>query len=53
VDAVRRAIELSATKYCAALAMLGKTARIEDRYCVIDEAAGTETEGTLHDVAPV
>lgn len=47
VEAVRRAIELSATKYCSASAMLGKTARLEARFCVIDEAAGTEIEGTL------
>lgn len=51
VDAVKRAITLSATKYCPVGAMAGKTAHIEERFMVIDEAAGTEIEGTLHDVA--
>lgn len=41
-SAVRRAVELSSTRYCPASAMLGKTARIEERFRVIDEATGAE-----------
>src|SRR5436309_2119284 len=35
--AVRRAVELSATKYCSAAAMLGAVARITESYRVIHE----------------
>ncbi len=45
---VRRAIELSATRYCPVSAMLRKGgANITDRYRVIDEATGQEQEGVL------
>lgn len=41
-EMVRRAVELSATRYCAASAMLGKTARIDERFRTIDEETGEE-----------
>jgi hypothetical protein len=45
---VRRAIELSATRYCPVSAMLRKGGvNITDRYRVIDEATGQEETGTL------
>jgi putative redox protein len=34
--AIERAIELSATKYCPAQAMLGKVVEIEHKYSIID-----------------
>jgi len=46
-ESVRRAVELSATRYCPASAMLSKAVRIQERYRVIDEEMGTETVGTL------
>lgn len=42
-EAVRRAVELSATRYCPAAAMLGKAARIEEVYRVIEEATNVES----------
>jgi putative redox protein len=36
-DAVRRAIQLSEEKYCSASAMLGKTAKIETSYRIVEE----------------
>jgi putative redox protein len=47
-EAVRRSIELSATKYCAVAAMLERSARLTHHYRVIDEATGKETTGTLN-----
>ena len=47
VDMVKRAIELSATRYCPAEAMLGRVARIQERYRVIDEGTGAEQAGVL------
>ena len=47
VDMVKRAIELSATRYCSAEAMLGRVARIQEHYRVIDETTGVEHVGTL------
>jgi putative redox protein len=47
VDMVKRAIELSATRYCPAQAMLGAVAQIQERYRVIDEITGAEHAGTL------
>lgn len=41
-QAVVRAIELSATKYCSVSAMLRKTARIRYRYRIEPTAAGAE-----------
>lgn len=41
-DMVRRAVELSATRYCPASAMLKKAAPIEERFRVIDDATGAE-----------
>ncbi|MBX6770496.1 MAG: OsmC family protein [Chloroflexi bacterium] len=46
-EAVRRAVELSATRYCPASAMLGKVARITEAYRVIDETTGAEATGRL------
>lgn len=45
---VRRAVELSATRYCPVSAMLRKGGvNISDRYRVIDEATGQEQTGVL------
>ena len=46
-DSVRRAVELSATRYCPASAMLGKAALIKEQFRVIDEVSGTEIVGSL------
>ena len=46
-DAVKRAVELSATRYCSAAAMLNRAARVEETYRVIDDASGQEQTGTL------
>ncbi|MBV9894843.1 MAG: OsmC family protein [Chloroflexi bacterium] len=45
---VKRAVELSATRYCPAAAMLGRAARIEDLYRIIDEDSGQERVGILN-----
>lgn len=47
VDSVKRAVELSATRYCPAAAMLGRAAEIEYSYRVVDEATGQEQAGLL------
>ncbi len=47
VESVRRAVELSATRYCPASAMLGKAAHITHKYRVVDIENGTEQVGTL------
>jgi putative redox protein len=53
VDNVRRAVELSVTRYCPVSAMLGKGGvRITDRYRVIDEATGQEQAGVLEKAEP-
>lgn len=44
---VRRAIELSETKYCSVSIMLGKTAAIRTRYAILDDDSGERIEGTL------
>ncbi len=46
-DLVKRAIELSATRYCSASAMLARAARVEVRYRLLDEVSGEETTGAL------
>jgi putative redox protein len=46
-ESVRRAVELSTTRYCSAAAMLGRVAHIDETYRVIDEATGQEQAGTL------
>lgn len=46
-ERVRRAVELSATRYCPVSAMLSKTARVEERYRVIDETTGEEFAAVL------
>ena len=47
MDSVKHAVELSATKYCSAAAMLGLAARIDNSYRVIDQQTGQEQVGTL------
>jgi putative redox protein len=47
VDAVKRAVELSSTRYCSAAAMLGRAARIEETYRIVDDASGQEQTGAL------
>jgi len=42
-ESVRRAVELSATRYCSAAAMLGKVAQIEESYRVVEETSGGES----------
>ncbi|HLZ25551.1 MAG TPA: OsmC family protein [Ktedonobacterales bacterium] len=46
-ESVRRAVELSATRYCSAAAMLGRVAHIEERYRLVDDASGQEQTGVL------
>jgi len=50
VDMVKRAIELSATRYCSAQAMLSAVAQIQERYRVIDDVTGIEQAGALETV---
>jgi putative redox protein len=40
-EALRRSIELSATRYCPVSAMLSAVARVEHRYLLIDAAGAT------------
>src|SRR5437879_6262274 len=47
-DGIRRAIGLSATQYCPAAAMLGKTARLVEGYRAIDDATGAAGRGYVH-----
>jgi len=48
VDNVRRAVELSATRYCPVSAMLsGGGVRITERYRAVDEATNEEKAGVL------
>lgn len=44
---VRRAIELSETKYCSVSIMLGKSATIRSRYEIVDDESGERIEGTI------
>ena len=44
---VRRAVELSATRYCPASAMLGKAAPVTHRYRVLDETGAEQAAGTI------
>jgi putative redox protein len=50
-EALRRSIELSATRYCPVSAMLSAVARVEHRYLLLD-AAGTSREATVAVVGP-
>ena len=50
-EALRRSIELSATRYCPVNAMLSGTVRIEHRYRLTDEA-GTRHEAIVAVVGP-
>jgi putative redox protein len=45
-EAVERAIELSATKYCSASIMLGKTAEITHDFEIVEIEAAPATAGT-------
>jgi putative redox protein len=51
LEAVKRAVELSATRYCSAAAMLGRVAHIEETYRIVDDASGQEQTGALELVA--
>ena len=44
---VRRAVELSATRYCSASAMLGKAAPVTHRYRVLDETGAEVAAGAM------
>ena len=46
-DSVRRAVELSATRYCPASAMLGKAAPVTHRYRVLDEEGREVATGAI------
>ncbi len=46
-DAVKRAVTLSATRYCPASAMLGKAVHIRHQYRVIDVDSDQEQTGSL------
>lgn len=46
-EAVRRAVELSATKYCPISAMLSASVQILERWRVVDDVSGVETAGAL------
>jgi putative redox protein len=50
-EAVRRAVALSATRYCAVSAMLAPAATIEERYRIVDADTGAEAAGTLASAA--
>ena len=44
---VRRAIELTMTRYCPVFAMLNPTVAITERYELVDEATGATTAGEV------
>jgi putative redox protein len=46
-EAVRKAVELSATRYCSVGAMLKQAAPIEERYRIVDESTGGQIVRTL------
>ncbi len=50
-EALRRSIELSATRYCPVNAMLSEAVRIHHRYALID-ALGVEHEATVVTIGP-
>ncbi len=50
-EALRRSIELSATKYCPVNAMLSAVARVEHRYLLLD-AGGANHEATVAVIGP-
>ncbi len=50
-EAVRKAVELSATKYCSVGAMLREVVDLAESYTVVDEATGARTHGTLAEAA--
>jgi putative redox protein len=50
-EAVRRAVELSATRYCSVSAMLEPAATVEERCRIVDATTGAEVTGTLAPIA--
>lgn len=50
-EAVRRAVELSATRYCSVSAMLGAAVAVEECFCIVDVGTGGEVTGTLAPIA--
>ena len=46
-DSVRRAITLSAGKYCSVSAMLEVNAELTLTYCIVDDATGGHTTGSI------
>jgi putative redox protein len=46
-EAVKRAVELSANRYCSAAAMLRRAAHMDETYRIIDDATGQEQSGAL------
>lgn len=50
-EAVRKAVELSATKYCSVGAMLREVVDLTESYTAIDEASGAEVRGSLEHAA--
>ena len=51
-EAVRRAVDLSARRYCAVSAMLEASLPVEVTYRVVDAASGQEVTGRLETAAP-
>ena len=50
-EQVRKAVELSATKYCSVGAMLREVVDLAESYVVVDEASGAEVRGSLDHAA--
>ena len=50
-EQVRKAVELSATKYCSVGAMLREVADLTESYRVVDEASGAEVRGSIDHAA--
>jgi len=46
-ESVKRAVELSTTRYCSALAMLAKAADVAVTYRIADDTPPGETQGTI------
>jgi putative redox protein len=51
-DAVKRAVELSATRYCSAAAMLKQAARIEETYRIVDKSRIRTASGRSTSTSP-
>jgi putative redox protein len=50
-ESVKRAVELSASRYFSAAAMLGRVARIDETFRVIDDDSGREQVGLVAEAA--